>query len=399
MRPLELREGLFVVEVPSRVHRVRAEERVARQVVTALEEVVGRPLRLELEVGRGDPPPAPRLPRRPRFPVGYTFERFVRGSSNELAYRSAREVADRPGSIHNPLFLCGGVGLGKTHLATAVAHAVHRADPRRQVVFLSAEGFANEWIRALRANEADAFRNRIRRADVLIVDDVQFFAGKERLQEEFFHTFNELHGRCRQIVLASDQPPSRLSGFEERLRSRFGSGLIADIAPPEPPLRRAIICDKARRLGVDLPGEVVELLVSAAMSSVREIEGALHRLVAAIGTSGGVPDAARAAKILGPLLKPRPPRTVEEIQRLVAERFSVTESELACRRRLSRLALPRQVAMYLARRRTRATYAEIARDFGGCNHSTVVAAVRSVERRRAAEPGFAALLEQLEAQL
>ncbi|MGH7856013.1 MAG: chromosomal replication initiator protein DnaA, partial [Candidatus Binatia bacterium] len=254
-------------------------------------------------------------------------------------------------------------------------------------------------IQAFRTNGAEAFRGKFRRADVLVVDDVQFFAGKERMQEEFFHTFNALYAERRQIVLASDQPPRDIPNLEARLRSRFECGLITDIHQPDLTLRLAILAQKAKWLGLELPAEVAQLIASKIVSSVRELEGALHRLAAASALARQRLDLQFALQILRPVLRCAPPRTVEEVQRVVAQRFRVSEQDLVCHQRASRLLLPRQVAMYLARKKTAATYAEIAEGFGGRNHTTVMHAVRAIERRRADSPEFAAILDHLETRL
>ena len=399
IRARELRGDRFVADVPSRMHLDEVRRRAGSEIVRALGECLGRAVSLELDV-RSAParPSAPR--RRPTpFSAAYTFERFVTGKSNEVAYHSARKVAEQPGRLFNPLFLCGGVGLGKTHLATAIANAVSESGPRRRVVVLSAESFTNELIQALRSNGTASFRTKFRRADVLVVDDVQFLAGKERMQEEFFHTFNALYAEGHQIVLASDQPPQRIPDLEERLRSRFESGLITDIHRPDLALRLAVVAEKARWLGLDLPREVVGLVADRIVSSIRELEGALHRLAAASRLGERRLDLALATQILRPLFRAPAPKTVEQVQRLVAEQFHVTERDLVCHRRSTKVVVPRQVAMYLARKGTQATYAEIAEGFGGRNHTTVLHAVRTVEQRRAVEPEFAAMLESLETRL
>lgn len=400
IHPRELRGRSLAAEVPSRVHLEQARSRVAPEITSLLRAYLGPDAELVLSVndGRERPPRATFAGPSP-FQGGYTFEQFVVGASNSMAYHSAREVADHPATRYNPLFLYGGVGLGKTHLATAIAHAVWREAPRRRIVLLSAENFTNDLIRAFRGNAPEEFRTRLRRADLLIVDDVQFFAGKERMQEEFFHTFNALHAAQKQIVLASDQPPRNIPNLEERLRNRFESGLITDIRRPDLTLRMAILARKATTLRLELPADVAHLIASKVVSSVRELEGALRRLVAACEIDRRTLDLGFATQILRPLLRAPVPRTLEQVQRLVASRFQVSEADLVCRRRVGRLVVPRQVAMYLARKGTSATYAEIAAGFGGRNHSTVMHAIKVVEGRRAAEPEFAEVLETLESDL
>jgi chromosomal replication initiator protein len=360
-----------------------------------LAEVIGPGAELVLCVNKeckalaANPPDAVRA-----LANAYSFESFVVGESNALAHASAREVAERPGCVYNPLFLHGRVGLGKTHLASAVARFLGR-QPAHRIALLSAEAFANDLIRALLTGGIDAVRDRVRRLDVLIVDDVQFLAGKERMQDEFFHTFNALHGAGKQIVLVSDQPPRAIAELEERLQSRFECGLTAEISAPEPSLRLAILAHKAKTLGLDLPCDVAQWVAGKIVSSVRELEGALHRLVAACRWSGRSLDLGLAKEVLRPLVRTPPPPTLEQVQRLVAEKFGIDADALVRRGRTSRVRVPRQVAMYVSRIGTKATYAEIAASFGGRDHSTVMAAVKCVEARRRAEPEFATLVDRL----
>ena len=281
IHPAAIRERRLYGEVPSGLHLEQIRARLAPEIAGVLEELLGPGAELVLSVNkdraRREAKSAAAAERRPG---AYSFDSFVVGESNALAHATALEVADRPGAAYNPLFLFGGVGLGKTHLASAVAHALGRGCPRR-VSLVSAETLANELIRAIFGGGIDALRSRLRQLDALIVDDIQFLAGKERMQEEFFHTFNSLKAAGRQIVLASDQAPGAIANLEERLRSRFESGLIAEIRPPETSLRLAILEHKAKLLRFDLPLDVAHWVTEKVVSSVRELEGALHRLVAA----------------------------------------------------------------------------------------------------------------------
>ncbi len=395
IRPLELREDRLLAEVPSALHAEQIRLRCDRAIRVALEEIRGTATDLAIRVNKtlADAAPAAEAPE-PRAAEPCTFASFVVGSSNAFAHASALAVADGDYTGRNPLFLYGGVGLGKTHLLRAIANRVAN-DSRRRAALMPAETFANELIRAITTSSTEAFRARMRRVDVLIVDDIQFLARKERMQEEFFNTFDALHAGGRQIVLASDQPPRSIDGLEQRLINRFESGLIAEIKPPEVPLRFAILMQKAKSLRFDLPIDVAQWVASRIVASVRELEGALHRLIAACQWSGRTPDLGFASDVLRPLLRSAPPHTIEQVQRLVAESFQVTPEELVRQGRTSRLRIPRQVAMYLARRRTKATYAEIAEGFGGRDHSTVMHAVKTVEARTRAQPEFASLVEQI----
>jgi chromosomal replication initiator protein len=374
------------------MHADRLRARLCGEISGALSEIVGSPVEVVLAVNKVRTRVLAEPRAASRSAADYTFDNFVVGSSNQLAHAAAIDAAARPGQAFNPLFLHGGVGLGKTHLATAIANQL-RQQSHRRVALLSAEAFANDLIRALLTNGLEALRARVRHLDVLVIDDVQFLAGKDRMQEEFFHTFNALHAAGRQIVLASDQPPRAIPDLEQRLQSRFDSGLTVEIRAPETPLRLAILLQKAKALGVDLPFEVAHWMATRIAASVRELEGALHRLLAAGRWGERALDVALASEVLRPLLRAVPQRTVEHVQRLVAESFQLRPDELARRGRTGKLRIPRQIAMYLARKNTNATYAEIAAGFGGRDHSTDMHAVRSVEVRLQEEPAFAVLVD------
>ncbi|MGH7897322.1 MAG: chromosomal replication initiator protein DnaA [Candidatus Binatia bacterium] len=395
IQPIELHERSLRAEVPSAMHRDQICARLRPEIAAVLEEQLGPGADLVLSVNKSRQPPAAEAKPSAR-PQGeaYTFENFVVGRSNQLAYSGACEVAARPGSAHNPLFLHGGVGLGKTHLASAVASHLARG-VRRRILCLSAESFANDLIRAFVTNATEAFRARIRHLDVLVVDDIQFLAGKERMQEEFFHTFNALYAAGKQIMLASDQPPRDIPNLEDRLRNRFESGLIARIQSPESTLRLAILLRKAAAIGFDLPKDVAQWVAAKVVSSVRELEGALHRLVAACRSAGRALDLDFAMAVLRPILRTPPPKTLEQIQRLVADNFSMRLEDLVCHRQQNRLRVPRQIAMYLARHSIGATYAEIAAAFGGRDHSTIIHTVRIAEERRQRDSEFARLVDDL----
>jgi len=395
IHPVAIHERRLFGEVPSALHLEQIRARLAGEIDGVLVELLGPGAELVLSVNKDlRRHETEREPEKNSPPCAYSFDSFVVGESNALAHATAWEVAEHPGAAYNPLFLFGGVGLGKTHLATAVAQSLGRVRSHR-VSFVSAEALANELIRAIFSGGIDALRSRLRELDALIVDDIQFLAGKERMQEEFFHTFNSLKAAGKQIVLVSDQAPGAIANLEERLRSRFQSGLIAEIRPPGAPLRLAILEHKAKMLQFDLPLEVAHWVAEKVVSSVRELEGALHRLVAACRCHRRTLDLGLAKEVLRPLLRPAPVRTLEEVQRLVAESFRVTPHDLVRRGGTGSLRMPRQVAMYLARKRTKATFAEIAAGFGGRDHSTVVHAVKQVEARRLTDFEFATLVDGL----
>jgi chromosomal replication initiator protein len=326
-----------------------------------------------------------------------TFENFVVGKPNELAFAAAKRVAELETPPFNPLFLYGGVGLGKTHLMHAIAWEIRRQSPRRRVVYLSAEKFMYQFIKALRGRDTMSFKELFRNADVLMVDDVQFISGKESTQEEFFHTFNTLIDRGRQIVISADRSPAELSGLEERIRSRLGWGLVADIHPTTYELRLGILQAKAEQLvGLEVPERVLEFLARRITSNVRELEGALNRIVAQATLVGRAITPDMAQEVLQDLLRAHEKRvTIEEIQKRVAEHFGVKISDMHSARRARAVARPRQVAMYLAKQLTSRSLPEIGRRFGNRDHTTVMHAVSRVSELIERDAAFAEDVELL----
>src|SRR5579875_463952 len=331
-------------------------------------------------------------PLDPRF----TFENFVVGKPNELAHAAARRVAESTSVPFNPLFLYSGVGLGKTHLMHAIAWHIRKRDPGRRVIYLSAEKFMYQFIRALRYKDTVAFKEQFRSVDVLMIDDVQFISGKDSTQEEFFHTFNALVDQNRQIVISADKSPSDLEGLEERLRSRLGWGLVADIHPTSYELRLGILQSKAESLGNQIPVKVMEFLAHKITSNVRELEGALNRIVAHATLIGRPITLETTQEVLHDLLRANDRRvTIEEIQKRVAEHFNIRISDMHSARRARAVARPRQVAMYLAKQLTARSLPEIGRKFGGRDHTTVMHAVRKVEELRSTDSTFSDDVELL----
>jgi chromosomal replication initiator protein len=300
----------------------------------------------------------------------YTFDTFVVGPSNRLAHAAAQAVAENPARAYNPLFVYGGVGLGKTHLLHAVGNAT--AANGLRVLYVTSEEFTNDLINAIRNHTTDAFRERYRRIDVLLIDDIQFIAGKESTQEEFFHTFNALHGQDRQLVISSDRPPKALVTLEERLRSRFEWGLTADIQPPDFETRLAILRSKAERAGREVEPEYLEMIARRVQSNIRELEGALTRILAFSDLSG-VPLSAELVETTLAELMPRGSMlTPDRIISAVAAHFGIDEDRLLSRDRSQQVALPRQVAMFLIREETDASLPQIGDVLGGRDHTTVM---------------------------
>ena len=319
-----------------------------------------------------------------------TFENFVVGKSNELAHAAALRVAEADSVPFNPLFLYGGVGLGKTHLMNAIAWHMRTKKPEKKVIYLSAEKFMYQFIRAIRNKNTMSFKELFRSVDILMVDDVQFIIGKDSTQEEFFHTFNALADQNRQVVLSADKSPSDLEGLEERMRSRLGWGLVADIHPTTYELRLGILQSRAEQSGVPIPHKVLEFLAHRISSNVRELEGALTRITAHATLVGHPVTLESAQELLRDLLRANDRRvTIEEIQKRVAEHFNIKLADMQSPRRARQVARPRQIAMFLAKQLTTRSLPEIGRKFGGRDHTTVMHAVKKVEELCTADGTFA----------
>jgi len=313
----------------------------------------------------------------------YTFDTFVVGKSNEFAHAASRAVAEQPSKAYNPLFLYGGVGMGKTHLMHAIGHQIKQRNPASRLSYVSAEKFTIEVINSIRFDKMFGFRERFHTVDVLLVDDIQFIAGKERTQEEFFHTFNALYEQHKQIVISSDCLPRDISTIEERLRSRFEWGLIADIQPPDLETKIAILQKKTENERIVLPHEVAEYIARAIKSNVRELEGALTRLMAYASLTGAAISLATAQQVLRNIIASQEKRvTIDLIQKRVSEHFNLREQDLKVRSNTRAIAFPRQVAMYIVKQLTTASLPEIGRQFGGKHHTTVLHSINKIEEMR-----------------
>jgi chromosomal replication initiator protein len=385
--------------------RIRALWNAENAAVTAIDMLIAGSANSHAEL----PEPPPResaeptdekdisAPLDPRF----TFENFVVGKPNELAHAASRRVAEAQVGANrsvpfNPLFLYGGVGLGKTHLMHAIAWYIRTHDPKRKVIYLSAEKFMYQFIRALRFKDTMAFKEQFRSVDVLMIDDVQFIAGKDTTQEEFFHTFNTLVDQNRQIVISADKSPTDLEGMEERMRSRLGWGLVADIHPTTYELRLGILQAKAERGRTAVPPKVLEFLAHRITSNVRELEGALTRIYAHAQFVGRELTLETSQDVLQDLLRANDRRvTIDEIQKRVAEHYNIRLADMHSARRARAVARPRQVAMYLCKQLTPRSLPEIGRKFGGRDHTTVMHAVRKIEELRASDRAMAEDIELL----
>lgn len=316
-----------------------------------------------------------------------TFETFVIGSGNRFAHAASLAVAEAPAKAYNPLFIYGGVGLGKTHLMHAIGHYVIEHNPTARVVYLSSEKFTNEFINSIRDNKTVEFRNKYRSVDVLLIDDIQFLAGKEQTQEEFFHTFNALHEEYKQIVISSDRPPKEIPTLEDRLRSRFEWGLITDITPPDLETRIAILRKKAKAEGLDIPNEVMIYIANQIDTNIRELEGALIRVIAFSSLNNediSVDLAAEALKDIIPSARPKT-ITIQDIQVAVGDEYHLKLEDFSAKRRTKSIAFPRQIAMYLARELTDFSLPKIGEEFGGRDHTTVIHAHEKITKQLASD--------------
>jgi chromosomal replication initiator protein len=352
----------------------------------AAREVLGGNPRVSLDIDREAPSHAAE-PNETEPPVAaqglsvrYTFDSFVVGNSNQFAQAACQAVAELPSRAYNPLFIYGGVGLGKTHLLHAVGHQIARLYPHLRLLYLSSERFTNDLINAIRYDRTAEFRAKYRTIDLLLIDDIQFISGKERTQEEFFHTFNDLYEARKQIVVSSDSAPKEIPDLEERLRSRFEWGLIADIQPPDFETRVAILKKKAEIERVRLPDDVAYLIASRIKANIREIEGSLTRMIAFCSLSGRNMSVELAQEVLADLWgEEERVITMEHIQRKVADFFGIKLSDMRAKNRTKSVAFPRQIAMYLSRQLTHSSLSDIGRAFGGKDHTTVIHAVSKLQ--------------------
>jgi chromosomal replication initiator protein len=405
IRPLGIREGVLELAVPTSF----ALDWIKRHYAPLIQEALGllgaQVPRFDLLVVPGAAQPvqvdifqaAPQADQgKSKLNPKYTFENFVVGPNNNLAHAAAVAVAESPGKAYNPLFIYGGVGLGKTHLMHAVGHSVAKRFPSLKIEYVSTETFTNELINAIREDRMAEFRERYRSVDLLLVDDIQFIAGKERTQEEFFHTFNALFEAHKQIILSSDRPPKDILTLEARLRSRFEWGLITDIQPPDLETRIAILKMNAEQRGLRIGEDVLEYIARQVTSNIRELEGALMRVVAYASLNGVELTRQVAAKALSDIFAPREVEVdPQEIVRVVAEHFGLRPEDLVGGGRRKEVVLPRQMAMFLVRELTRASLPEIGQLFGGRDHTTVLYAIQKVQELSESDREVQAILRAL----
>jgi chromosomal replication initiator protein len=415
LQPVAIQDGkVLVLEAPSVLTEAWVNSNYAEMLRRQLTLVAGRNMdyRLTASVDASRevaPAPAPvaRASRQaaaspaPAIKATNTFENFIVGPENEMAHGASLAVAKEPGHYYNPLFIHGPTGLGKTHLMHAIAHSVYAANPQARIAYISSETFTNDFIQALQAGNVASFRRRYRELDLLLIDDIHFLAGKESTQDEFFHTFNELHNNHKQVVLTSDRPASEIAKLQERLVSRFQWGMVASIQAPGLETRIAILRKKAAARGLELQPEIAEFIASRIARNVRNLEGAVTRIVGLVGMTRKPLELAQVEKLLHDILVEEASHTLtaEVIQRKVAEHYRIQMSDMTSKRRMQNIAFPRQVAMYLATQLTGMSLVSIGQAFGGRDHGTVIHARKTVVNQMEVDANVRRTVEYLRAQL
>lgn len=390
-------DSMVIVTAPTTFAAEWLESRYTKLVRSTLQEYLGQQYDIKFVIEENKPPepvvqPPPLIPAVQTAPEEtfshmlnpkYTFDTFVIGANNRFAHAASLAVAEAPAKAYNPLFLYGGVGLGKTHLMHAIGHYIFEHNPSTRVLYLSSEKFTNEFINAIRDNKGESFRNKYRNIDVLLIDDIQFLAGKEQTQEEFFHTFNALHEERKQIVISSDRQPKEIPTLEERLRSRFEWGLITDIQPPDLETRIAILRKKAKAENLDIPNEAMVYIANQIDTNIRELEGALIRVVAYSSLINEDISSHLAAEALKDIIPSSRPKmiTMQDIQQKVGELYGLRMEEFKARKRTKAVAFPRQIAMYLSRELTDHSLPKIGEAFGGRDHTTVIHAHEKITQQ------------------
>jgi len=410
-RPIKLsqvKEHTITLEIPNRFFKDWIEDNYPDIVNETIGGILGYPVTVRFKVAEKVDPDVKRMDmrlasRRQKLASRgihlnpkYTFENFVIGPSNQFAQAAAKAVAEAPGRAYNPLFVYGGVGLGKTHLITAIGNAVIDKKPDISVIFVSAEQFTNEVVSAIRHEKMGELKEKYRNVDLLLLDDIHFIANKTQTQEEFFHTFNAIYERQKQIVISSDRPPKEIGAVTDRLRSRFSMGLIADIQPPELETKVAILQKKAELEKIVIPQDVAYYLASRVRSNIRELEGCLIRLGAQASLTGTHISVDMAKDILHDLIEEdEKPVTTDQIQKVVSDHFALKVTDMKARKRTKEIALPRQIAMYLSKQLTSLSLNDIGKNFGGKDHATVIYACKQIEDKRTKDEVLNRLSENL----
>lgn len=409
IRLIQVKEQTANLEIPNRFFKEWIEDSYPNLIKDSLESVLAYPVTIKYKIE--EKPTASqakiiekiehkriRLANKGIFlNPKYTFENFVTGTSNQFAQAAAYAVAESPGRIYNPLFIYGGVGLGKTHLMNAIGNKVLLAKQDVSVLYVSAEQFTNEMVSSIRHEKMTEFKDKYRNLDLLLIDDVQFIANKTSTQEEFFHTFNTLYEKQKQIVISCDRPPNEISEVTDRLRSRFNMGLIADIQPPDIETKLAIIYKKAEIMGIKkIPDDVAHFLAQKIKSNIRELEGALIRIAAQASLAGEEITVETAKKLLRDIIHDdEKPITIESIQKTVCDFYRMKLSDMKAKRRTRDVALPRQIAMYISKQVTNSSLSDIGKHFGGKDHATVIYACKQIEEKKAKDETFHRTIENL----
>jgi len=382
IEPVSYNDGLATLSVSTDFIKSTVEDRYLDLIKSGFESVMGFKVDVSL-VSRASIPASAHVPAAQSPEELYTFEGFIVGQDNRFAHAAAQAVAANPARAYNPLFIYGAPGLGKTHLLHAIKNELNKMNPSLKVLYVGGEQFTNELIAAITAGNTEPFHDKYRSVDVLLVDDVQFIGGKEATQEEFFHTFNSLHNAQKQIVLTSDRPPKEIKSLEERLRTRFEWGLLADVQPPDIETRISILYRKAEMLAFELPSNVAEYIANCLKSDVRQLEGAVKRLNAYCMLEGVVPTTFFAQNVIRDIMSEQQPIpvTVEKIVGEVARTFNVSTEDIRSSKQNASVSAPRQIAMYIVREVTGMTMEKIGTEFGGRNHATVVYAISKIEKQ------------------
>jgi chromosomal replication initiator protein len=410
-RPIKLsqvKEQQATVDIPNRFFKDWIEDSYPDIIAESLEGILGYPVTVRYRIAEKIDPAVKKMDIRLEsrkqklanrgiyLNPKYTFESFVIGPCNQFAQAAAKAIAEAPGRAYNPLFIYGGVGLGKTHLMTAIGNAVIDKTPDFTVIYVSAEQFTNEVVSAIRHEKMGEFKAKYRNVDLLLLDDIHFIANKTQTQEEFFHTFNAIYEKQKQIVISSDRPPKEIGSVTDRLRSRFSMGLIADIQPPELETKMAIVLKKAQAERINLPDDVAYHLASRVKSNIRELEGCLIRLGAQASLTGKPIDIEMTKNILKDLIEEdEKPLTSDRIQKVICEHFGIKVADMKAKKRTKEIAFPRQIAMYLNKQLTGMSLNDIGKNFGGKDHATVIYACKQIADKRAKDEVFNRMIESL----
>lgn len=398
---IKIRDFEVFIEIPNRFFKDWIEDNFPSIIKEAFQEIMGNNYEINYVISGKEPEQFNIEEKRKNIKRGnlnpkYTFDTFVVGPSNQFAHAAAFRVAENPGYAYNPLFIYGGVGLGKTHLINAIGNFILDKNSDLNVCYISSEQFTGEFVSAIRHEKMADFRAKYRNVDVFLVDDIQFIAGKDSTQEEFFHTFNELYGKQKQIVVSSDRPPMEISDITDRLRSRFGMGLIADIQPPEIETRLAILYKKAEREGIRLPEDVAYFIASRVKSNVRELEGSLIKLCAYVSLTKTPINLEVAKHVLRDLLPDENrPVTIELVQKIVCETLGIKIQDIKSKKRTKEISNARKMAMYITKKLTNLSLAEIGSAFGGKDHATVIYACRQIEKEIEKDENLGRLIDSI----